>query len=227
MIAGTSVGIIGAGDVVERFYVPALAETDMYRVRAVASRNGVSARQVAVKFDGATAITGYQALITRDDIDAVFVCTPPYTHREIVEACLCAGKPTLVEKPVCANYADWRAVRATANRTGVPLYFAFNNRLREENQHMIRRALSGELGPVRHIDLEWLRRKPIPEALWCHDPALAGGGVLADLGSHLIMIALTFLPRRKLFRGCLRQPKGRPGSTRRTRRFVLRYGTSR
>ncbi len=194
-----ALGLIGAGDVVQRFYLPALAERPRFRIAAVASAGGRSARALAERHQIPTVCDSAAALIARPDVDAVAICTPPDSHRALGVAALAAGKHVLVEKPIAPRYDDAAALLAAVEGAAGILYYTFNNRLREENQHLATRVLSGALGALECIDVEWLRTKPPGAADWCRDAARAGGGVLADLGSHLIMIALGLVPDRTRF----------------------------
>jgi len=197
--AALRLGLIGAGDVVRRFFLPALAARPGYRVAAIASPGGGSAGALAAEHGIPAVCDSAEALIARADVDAVAVCTPPDTHRAIVAAALRARKPVLVEKPVTTAAQDCAALIAAAARTKTVLYYTFNNRLREENRHLTERVLSDALGALDCIDVEWLRSKPVQDLAWRHDVRRAGGGVLADLGSHLIMIALGLVPARRRF----------------------------
>ncbi len=200
-------GLIGAGDVVQRFYLPNLAAHARFRVVAIASPGGRSAGRLAARHAIPTVCEGPDALIALRAVDAVAVCTPPDSHRAIGTAALAAGKHVLMEKPIAPSYGDAAALLAATpgvTTTGAPaiLYYAYNNRLREENQALTARVLSGALGPLEAIDVEWLRTKGMLDPAWWRDPARAGGGILADLGSHLIMIALGLVPARSRFAAC-------------------------
>lgn len=193
------VGIIGAGDVVQRFYLPTLAKRPHIKLVAICSSDGRSAAALAESRDIPFVARNYVELIARPDVDTVVVCTPPYTHREIAGHALQAGKHALVEKPVCAAYEDFCALLEEAHRAPSVFSYTFNNRLREENQWLIRQVLAGRIGVLELVDAEWLRTKPRPDKAWWRDPRLAGGGVMADLGSHLLMICLDLIADRETF----------------------------
>lgn len=193
------VGIIGAGDVVRRFYMPTLIKRPNIIIRAICSAHGSSAMETAKKYNIPIHFTDYRELINKSDVDTIFICTPPFTHRDIVEYALSNGKNVLVEKPVCTSYEDLKYLISLAKRSTGVFYFTFNNRLRDENQWLKNKILNGNLGKIKLIDIEWLRKKPIPDNDWWHDPQLSNGGVLADLGSHMIMISLGVIARRKNF----------------------------
>ena len=197
--APLKLGLIGAGDVVRRFYLPALAGGAAFEAHAIASPGGRSARDLAAAHAIPVVCDGADALLGRAEVDAVAVCTPPDTHRRIVTAALRRGKHVLVEKPVTTGAADCAALAGLAARGSAILYYTFNNRLREENRHLTECVLGGAIGTLEAIDVEWLRTKPVAASAWLHDAHRAGGGVLADLGSHLIMIALGLVPGRRRF----------------------------
>src|SRR5260221_2335930 len=176
-------GLIGAGDVVQRFYLPALAARPRFRLAAIASATGKTARALAARHDIGAVCDSPAALIARPEVDAVAICTPPDRQPAIAAAALAAGKHVLIEKPVAASYHEAAALIAAAERAPGILYYTFNNRLREENQHLTARVLGGALGALTCLDVEWLRTKPVRSEAWCRDPARAGGGGLADLGS--------------------------------------------
>jgi predicted dehydrogenase len=197
--ARIGLGLIGAGDVVQRFYLPNLAAHPRFRVVAIASPGGRSAGRLAAQHAIPTVCDSPEALIARREVDAVAVCTPPDSHRAIGTVALAAGKHVLMEKPIAPDYAACAALLAAATGGSPILYYSYNNRLREENQALTARVLSGALGSLEAIDVEWLRTKGTLDPAWWRDPARAGGGVLADLGSHLIMIALGLVPARSRF----------------------------
>lgn len=205
-------GLIGAGDVVQRFWLPALATRPRFRVAAIASPGGRSAAPLAARFGVPQVCDDAEALIALPAVDAVAVCTPPDSHAALGIAALAAGKHVLVEKPITAQYADCAALLAAGERADKILYYVYNNRLRDENQHLTARVRSGALGRLEAIDVEWLRTKGTLDPAWWHDTARAGGGVLMDLGSHLVMIALGLVPARSRFtaRASLLRRSGNP-----------------
>lgn len=193
------VGIVGAGDVVRRSYLPALFRRSDCRVRAICSARGDSARALASAYGIREVSADYGDLVRHADIDAVFIATPPYLHREIAERAMEAGKHVLVEKPLCSSYGDCRSLLERAGAYEKVFYPAFNNQFREENLTLRSKALGGDLGALELIDFEWFRTKRYTDKLWLYDRRLAGGGVLMDFGVHLVHLALALLPDRKSY----------------------------
>ena len=142
---------------------------------------------------------GYANVLEDPDIDTVFVCTPPYLHKEISEAAMGRNKNLLVEKPLCATYQDSDSLLRRARGYAKTFYAAFNNYFREENQWLKSNVIDGRVGIVEIIDIEWLRTRRYENKAWLYDPTLSGGGVLMDLGSHMIHFALSLIPQRTRF----------------------------
>jgi len=204
--------LVGAGDVVRRFWLPHLLARPHLEIAAVCSEGGASAERLAGKHGISRSGAGWQSLVNAQDIDTVIVTAPPHTHLEIASAALDAGKNVLVEKPLCATLEDCRALIERARAAPGVFSATFNNRLRENNDWVRRRVLEGAAGTPELIDLEWLRTKGLPAEPWRADPARAVGGVLADLGSHLIAIGLGAVAERRRFRAACttRAGPGRP-----------------
>ncbi len=193
------IGFIGAGDVVRKAYLPAVTRRADCRVVAICSESGRTARELAAREGIPTVCNEYGELLEHPEIDTVFVCTPTHLHREMAETAMSRQKNVLVEKPLCATYADARALLQKAAGYPKTFYPAFNNQFREENQWLRAEVLSGELGMVRLMDFEWYRTKRYEDKAWLYDAKRSGGGVLMDLGSHLIHLALSLIPNRRRF----------------------------
>jgi predicted dehydrogenase len=190
---------IGAGDVVRRSYLPALAQRSDGAVVAICSQSGQSAREVAAQYGIERVYERYQDLLRQPDIDTVFICTPTYLHREIAEAAMAERKHVLVEKPLCATYSDSQALLEQVIGYSKTFYVAFNNQFRAENQWLRRETLAGKVGQIELLDFAWYRTKRHEAKTWLYQPEQAGGGVLIDLGAHLIHFALSLLPNCRHF----------------------------
>lgn len=136
--------------------------------------------------------TDWRALVERDDVDLVDVCTPGDTHAEIAIAALEAGKHVLCEKPL-ANTVDEaeRMVEAAerARERGVYSMVAFNYR-RVPALALARRLVAeGRLGELRHVRAaylqDWLADAEAPMT-WRLRKEQAGSGALGDIGAHII-----------------------------------------
>jgi predicted dehydrogenase len=120
--------------------------------------------------------------------DLVVVATPTATHVPLATRALDAGCHVVVEKPVAADAAGARGLADAADRAG-RLLVPFHNR-RWDSDHLTLRRLLGEgvLGSVLRYEARFERWRPDQEpSAWRHRlPSRQGGGVLLDLGVHLV-----------------------------------------
>ncbi|GAA1847510.1 Gfo/Idh/MocA family oxidoreductase [Pseudonocardia ailaonensis] len=183
------VGIVGCGNVALNFHVPAyralpgrfaivgLADPTPERLELGREAAGLAADQVHP--DAA-------ALLARDDVDVIDVCTPQHLHRDLVVAAAAAGKHVLCEKPIAARPADAAAMVEAARQAGIVLGVMHNYLFFPEVVALKAVIGSGELGEVRTVSVTMLGVVDSPGAAgyrpqWRHEPAAAGGGVLMDM----------------------------------------------
>lgn len=137
-------------------------------------------------------VTDWRSLINRADVDIVDICTPPGTHAEIAAAAAAAGKAVLCEKPLAISYAHARAALAAVTAAGVHHAVGFNYRRLPAVALMRQMIADGAIGEVRLWRATWLSDEftdPATPYDWRFDRAM-GGTTIADLGSHLIDLAL-------------------------------------
>jgi len=190
---------IGAGDVVRRSYLPAISQQSDCKVVAICSQSGQSAKELADLYGIKIVSQHYEEVLQQPDIDTVFICTPTHVHREIAEAAMRYGRHVLVEKPLCTTYQDSRMLLQQARSYDKTFYAAFNNQFRVENRWLKTKVLTGKIGEVELIDFEWYRTKRHVDKAWLYDPPRSGGGVLVDLGAHMLHLALSLLPNRQYY----------------------------
>ncbi len=172
---------------------PALAEMPMRPVIKLISGRDASGVAAAAEAYGADRwTTDWRELVTSPDIDMVDICTPPGTHAEIAEAAARAGKAVLSEKPLGATYAEAYAAWLAVTRAGVRNAIGFNYRRLPAVSLMRRMIVDGTIGDVRLWRATWLSDEftdPATPYDWRFDRAM-GGTTIADLGSHMIDMAL-------------------------------------
>jgi predicted dehydrogenase len=110
-----NIGIIGAGGIVKSRHLPGLKKLPDVRVLAVCNRTRESGEAVAGEWDIPDVMTDWRALVARDDLDAIFIGTWPYTHAEMSIAALEAGKHVFCQARMARNAAEARAMLAAAN----------------------------------------------------------------------------------------------------------------
>jgi predicted dehydrogenase len=159
---------------------------------AVAGRNKEAVSAAAERLGFASMETDWRALVERDDIDVVDICTPGDSHAVIAVAALQAGKHVLCEKPL-ANTVDeaeqMAAVAQAEAERGVWAMCGFTYR-RTPALALARRLVeAGRIGTVRHVRAQYLQdwlHDPDAPMTWRLDKAKSGSGALGDLGAHLV-----------------------------------------
>lgn len=148
------------------------------------------AKSLAAKHNVALATSSLTALLA-SDCDAVVVATPNHLHKEMALAALNAGKDVLLEKPMAMNLAECDAIIAAANAKKRIVMVNFV--CRSSPTSIVARTFieAGRLGRIHHIKASIYRRRGIPGlGRWFTTKSQSGGGVLVDIGVHMIDLAL-------------------------------------
>jgi predicted dehydrogenase len=162
---------------------------------ALAGRTRPEVEAAAERMGWASVETDWKALLRRDDVQVVDVCTPGDSHAEIAVAALEAGKHVLCEKPLANTVEEAEAMAAAAARArdrGVRSMVAFNYR-RVPAVALARQLVAdGRLGEIRHVRAQYLQdwiADPEFPLVWRLDRDKAGSGALGDIGAHIIDVA--------------------------------------
>lgn len=164
----------------------------MPRLAAICGRDARAVRDAATRHGWSAAETDWRALIAREDVQLVDICTPGDSHAEIAIAALQAGKHVLCEKPLANTVAEAEAMADAASAAaarGQMAMVGFNYR-RVPALALAREMIAdGRLGTLRHLRVSYLQD-------WAVDPELplgwrlreerAGSGALGDLGAHVV-----------------------------------------
>lgn len=181
-------GIIGCGDVTEVKSGPALYKLQNSELVAVMRRNGEKAADYAQRHGVARWYDDADALIQDEEVNAVYVATPPGSHLAYALKVAAAGKPCYVEKPMARTFAECQEMVAAFEAKDLPLYVAYYRR-RLPLFEKVKELLAAEaVGAVRYVNLQ-LQQPPKAadlsgESNWRVDPEIAGGGYYFDLASH-------------------------------------------
>ncbi|WP_375446051.1 Gfo/Idh/MocA family protein [uncultured Fibrella sp.] len=166
-------------------------------LKAVCSRNEANARKFAEQWGYESVETDWKAIIARDDIDAIDICTPNDTHAEIAIAAAEAGKMILCEKPLARTLAEAQGMVDAIQKANVPNTVWYNYR-RVPAVTLAKQIIdSGKLGKIFHYRAnflqDWTINADLPQggtALWRLDADAAGSGVTGDLLAHCIDTAM-------------------------------------
>ena len=192
------IGIVGYGTTVRAHCYGYRVASLLRRLPVVPEVTVLSGRNVGALAAAASTlgvpacVSDWRELIARNDVDVVDICTPPGTHAEIAQAAAAVGKPVLCEKPLAATYAQAESAAAAVAHAGIKNAVGFNYRRLPAVALMHRMIGQGAVGEVRLWRSTWLSDEFTDPAIphdWRFDRAM-GGTTIADLGSHLIDMAL-------------------------------------
>ena len=166
-------------------------------LKAVCSRREDKVRAFADQWGYESIETDWKAIIAREDIDAVDICTPNNMHAEIAIAAAEAGKMILCEKPLARTLAEAQPMVEAIEKAGVKNTVWYNYR-RVPAVTLAKQIIdSGKLGRIFHYRSnflqDWTINEDLPQggdALWRLDSAAAGSGVTGDLLAHCIDTAM-------------------------------------
>jgi len=187
--------VVGYGVSGRVFHAPFLDADPAYSLDAVVTGDPGRAAEVAARYPAARVLPTAAAMLdAAGDLDLAVIGTPPATHAELAAAALEAGLDVVVDKPFTVTAPEGRELIAIARRLGRRLT-VFQNRRWDGDFLTLRRLLAeGALGDVRRFESRFEWWKPEVRASWKAEAApAAGGGMLYDLGTHLIDQALQLL----------------------------------
>ena len=176
------VGVIGCGDI-SHSHLRSYAKSGRAQIVAVADPIQAVAEARAQEY-GANAFTDCADMLRTEELQAVSICTPPPSHREITEQAAAHGLHVLCEKPLAMSVAEGQAMVAAAKRANVHLLTAFCNRFYTPIAKAKEWIDAGKLGPLHHFRLRFAGVE-LMAGTWLSDPA-QGGGILWESGQHYV-----------------------------------------
>ncbi|TRV81463.1 oxidoreductase [Streptomyces sp. 130] len=187
------VGLVGYGLAGSVFHAPLITATEGLVLDTVVTRDEERRAQARAAHPDVRFADSPDELWRRaDELDLIVIASPNRTHVPLARAALEAGLPVVVDKPVAGTAAEARELAALAEERGL-LLSVFQNR-RWDNDFLTLRALlaDGALGEVRRFESRFERWRPRLKGGWREsgDPREIGG-LLYDLGSHVVDQALT------------------------------------
>jgi predicted dehydrogenase len=193
-------GMVGCGDVTEKKSGPGFQKSVGSELVAVMRRNGVLAKDYALRHGVRKWYDNGAALINDPEVDAVYIATPPGSHKEYALMAADVGKPVYVEKPMARSYAESAEMVAYFKERRVPLFVAYYRRAQEKFltvQELLKAGSIGEVRLVRLTQFQSVRENELDPGTipWRLKPEISGGGHFMDIASHSIdMLDFLFGP---------------------------------
>lgn len=187
-------GFIGCGWIVQKTYMPILKEKKDVELLAVYDIDYNKSLSCTLKFDIKQVCNSVEALLDTD-VDVVIIATPNYTHENYSMKAIRKNKHVVCEKPTVLYVEEYKQLREEAKRRGCIFLPAYVNRFRSEIIELQQIIESGVIGKVTSVEAGWIRKNGYPNlGSWFTNKMYSGGGVLLDLGSHILDISLMLLP---------------------------------
>ena len=182
-------GIIGCGDVSEVKSGPGFQKANNSKLVAVMRRNGDLAKDYAQRHNVPKWYDNAAELINDPDVDAVYIATPPNTHREYTLLTAHAGKPVYVEKPMAINIDECQAMIDTCKAARVPLFVAYYRRALPRFLKIKELIDTKAIGNARFVNINFYQPHITDTSSglpWRLQPKISGGGLFVDLASHML-----------------------------------------
>ena len=146
------IALAGAGAFGEK-HLDGLKNIDGVEIVSIISRTGEQAAAVAEKYGAKHSSTELADALSRDDVDAVILCTPTQMHAAQAIACMDAGKHVQVEIPLCDTWADAEAVVRKQQETGLTCMVGHTRRFNPSHQYVHNKIVAGELN-IQQMDVQ-------------------------------------------------------------------------
>ena len=159
------------------------------KVIGVCTTTQEKSERVAAKFGMQIATANEDDLINSPEIDVIDICTPNIYHFETLKKAIAAGKCVLCEKPLCISAEQAEEIAALPLHKEQICGMVFNNRWIAPVMRAKQLIDEGKIGRILSFEGKYLHNSatdPSRPAGWKQDSTVCGGGVLFDLGSHVI-----------------------------------------
>lgn len=185
------IGIVGAGFIGKVHAKQFNALTDEAEIVVIGDPFEESAKKAAEEFSIPEAVGSSDAVLERDDLDAVVLAVPNKTHAPLAIQALESGKNVLLEKPMALNAEQSKSIVRAQQAAGKILMMGHQMRFSGYARRIKAMLEAGDLGKVYAAKTGWLRRKGIPGwGSWFTRMDEAGGGPLIDIGVHMLDLSL-------------------------------------
>ena len=189
--------VVGCGVAGWMGHLPWIWENPDAELVGICDADRERAEEARKRYDAEFALTNYDELLDRKDVDGVCICTPPMLHRDMAVAAASAKKHILLEKPMGRNVSECKEIVAAAEENGVFLMVGHEKRFHHSCQKIKQIIDRGDLGKLFALDVHWsatVKNAPdklIPDGYrenyeWRWKDTSGGGGILLDHLPHYV-----------------------------------------
>jgi predicted dehydrogenase len=180
------IGLIGCGGISRAHARGYQNLTELFQVTAACDTVETNAAERGRQLGAKRIYTDYEKMLEEADIDAVDLCLPHDLHAAVSIAALEAGKHVIVEKPIAISLAEADSMIAAAEKAGLILMVALNQRYDPVNSRIKQIIDEGTLGRILCIRIDHNQNVRLPEGHWIRSRNRLGGGVLIGSGIHRV-----------------------------------------
>ena len=180
-------GIIGCGGIARKRTIPGMLMAENCEIVAVQDVKAEIAEEVKTEAKAKYALTSVDELLALDEVDAVYIASPLFCHKEQVIASANAKKHVLCEKPLGINSDEIKEMMRACEENNIKFGTAFMARFHRYHQKVKEIVESGILGELVSLKAQFSFEYPELN-VWRQDIKLAGGGGFMDVGTHAIDI---------------------------------------
>jgi len=181
------IAVIGCGTIAANAHFPALSRIPGVRIKYAADIMAERAEKAKAAFGCENAVTDYKIALADNEVQAVFILTPNYSHYTITMDALNAGKHVFCEKPITVNYSLSAEMQSLANKKKLILNIGVCNRFNRSVELLKEMAERGDFGQIYHVYCSFRSFRSIPGLGGDFTTkAKSGGGVLIDWGVHFL-----------------------------------------
>ncbi len=179
-------GVIGCGGIADRRTLPGMMLAKNAELVAVMDANGEVAEKCKEKYGAKYAFSNYEDVLKIDEIEAVYIASPVFFHKEQAIAAAKAKKHILLEKPVALSVSDAEEIKKACEENGVKISIGFLMRFHGYHQRIKEIISEGKIGDIVSIRGQFTCWYPDIDGAWRQKKATSGGGALVDMGIHVI-----------------------------------------
>lgn len=178
------IGVIGCANIAQRLMIPAIQTMkEQWELVGIASRTKEKADSFAQMF-GCEGIVGYNSLLARKDINAIYMPLPTGLHKEWIIKALQAGKHVYAEKSIAMNANDAQEMVDLAKEKGLALMEGYMFQYHQQHQKVKDLIAKGEIGEIRNIRASF-GFPPFPDSNNFRYDNVIGGGALKDAAGYV------------------------------------------
>ena len=184
-------GIIGAGDIVRKRVAPALQNLENCELVAVSRNRAELAESFAGEFGAKKWFADWRELVKDEEVEAVYIATPVFLHKEQTIEAARNEKHVLCEKPMALNAKDCEEMIKVCRLNNAKLGIAYYRRFYPVVKRIKEIIASGEIGKVAVAQInafEYFNPSPEHSRFWLLEKEKSGGGPMMDFGCHRLEV---------------------------------------